>query len=146
MFYPILSTVSRPIIEKFVADLRAENPSGKIGATGYCWGGRYAILLADGKVDAATAFHPAFLAVTADYEKVTKPLSIGTGDKDSMFSNEDQVKTKEYFAKEKKDVQFEFVEYPNEVHGFSVVSLDFSYFLVPPSFFEYTNPSFFLSH
>lgn len=52
---------------------------GKIGALGFCWGGRYAILAAHGEVDAAVVCHPSLIAVPADFEGVVKSLSIAVG-------------------------------------------------------------------
>ena len=43
--------VTQPLIESFVKALREDSSIGKIGAAGYCWGGRYSILLADGQVE-----------------------------------------------------------------------------------------------
>lgn len=43
--------VTKPLIESFVAMLRKDPAVQKIGATGYCWGGRYSILLANGQVE-----------------------------------------------------------------------------------------------
>lgn len=31
--------VARPLVENFVKELRKDSSVGKIGATGYCWGG-----------------------------------------------------------------------------------------------------------
>lgn len=68
----------------------------KIGAIGFCWGGRYAILEAHGAVqdgtastvggvDAAVACHPSLVSVTGDFEPISKPLSLAVGSRDSLL-------------------------------------------------------------
>ena len=90
--------VSRPIIDGFVNAVRMIPGTNKIGAIGFCWGGRYAILQAhgqskDGKgsdvggVDAAYACHPSLIAVPGDFDPVSMPLSLALGTKDSLLDN-----------------------------------------------------------
>lgn len=82
------AAVSRPVIDRFFTTLRAENAKAKIGAAGFCWGGRYVVLLthadAPVQIDCAVACHPSMLSVPSDIQKVTKPLSVQLGDKDMM--------------------------------------------------------------
>ena len=80
--------ISKPLIDKFISDVRAIPGTGKVGAIGFCWGGRYAILAAHGEVDAAYACHPSLVAVPGDFEPVTMPLSLAVGDKDSLLDND----------------------------------------------------------
>ena len=39
--------ITQPFIEDFIKSLRKDESIGKIGCAGYCWGGRFAILMAD---------------------------------------------------------------------------------------------------
>ncbi|KAK6615132.1 dienelactone hydrolase family protein [Botrytis cinerea] len=71
--------VTKPLVSSFIAHIRGVPGTGKVGALGFCWGGRYAILAAHGEVDAAVACHPSLVSVPADFERVTKPLSLAVG-------------------------------------------------------------------
>lgn len=79
--------ISRPLIENFISAVREVPGTGKVGAIGFCWGGRHAILAAHGIVDAAFSCHPSLVAVPGDFEPVTKPLALAVGDKDSLLDN-----------------------------------------------------------
>jgi len=113
--------VSLPLIQKFVSHLRSDPSHKKIGAVGFCWGGRYAILLAhegaDPYVDAAVALHPSFLSMPDEIEKIGKPVSIQVGDSDDIMKMPDVEKTREIF---KNKPQCEIEVYEDQVHGFSV--------------------------
>jgi dienelactone hydrolase len=70
-------TVADNIIDKTVKYMRGEMGVKKIGAVGYCFGGRYgARVMQEGKgVDAAFIAHPTLLE-KAELEAVAGPLSI----------------------------------------------------------------------
>lgn len=111
--------VTLPIVQHAVDEVRKIPGTGKLGAVGFCFGGRYAILMAHGKVDAAYACHPSLVAVPGDFEAVTKPLSIAVGTKDSLLDDASNDKIKEVLDK-KTDVTTEVVKYQDQVHGFSL--------------------------
>jgi dienelactone hydrolase len=95
--------------------------TNKVGALGFCWGGRYAILAAHGEVDAAFACHPSLVSIPADFEGVTRPLGLAVGDKDSLLDESQISKIKE-ILNGKKDVPNEVKVYQDQVHGFALRS------------------------
>ncbi|KAK4695928.1 carboxymethylenebutenolidase, partial [Phenoliferia sp. Uapishka_3] len=117
-----------PIIESFMKALRTDSAIKKIGAVGYCFGGRYSVLMAHGLADAAVACHPSFLAVPADLEGITKPscetdLSLlSCLLQDDMFVESDQGKMQVFFNEnlKPKGIETEFETYKDQVHGWAV--------------------------
>lgn len=112
-------SVSRPLIEQAVRDVKKE--AEKVGAVGFCWGGRYSILLA-GKsspvqVDASIANHPSFLSLPGEAEDVVKPVSVAVGEGDVMMGTDQSKQLKEILEKKGGKVEI----YDEEAcHGFSV--------------------------
>ncbi|MCJ1485296.1 hypothetical protein MMC06_005470 [Schaereria dolodes] len=124
--------VAKPLIDGFVNAVRMIPGTNKIGAIGFCWGGRYAILQAHGQskdesgssiggVDAAFACHPSMVAIPGDFDPVTKPLSLALGTKDSLLDNASVGKIQDLMAK-KTDVPHELRLYEDQVHGFALRS------------------------
>lgn len=111
--------VSQPLIVSFISAVRAVPGTGKIGAIGFCWGGRYAILAAHKEVDAAYACHPSLVAVPGDFEPVTKPLSLAVGTQDSLLDMGTVGKIQDLMAK-KTDVPHELRIYEDQIHGFAL--------------------------
>lgn len=111
--------VTLPIVEKLIDDVRAAPGTKKIGTVGFCFGGRYSIIMAHNKVDAAYACHPSLVAIPGDFDPVTKPLSLAVGTEDSLLDNKSNDQIKEILDK-KSDVPTEVVVYKDQVHGFTL--------------------------
>ncbi|KAH9890275.1 dienelactone hydrolase family protein [Xylariomycetidae sp. FL2044] len=85
---------SFPIVKKFMEDLRRNEAARlPVGVAGFCWGGKHAVLLAEGYevqdkplIDASFTAHPSLLTHYADVEKVTVPLSIAAGTMDNQMT------------------------------------------------------------
>lgn len=111
--------VSKPLIEDFIASVRSDAVTQKVGVIGFCWGGRYAVLMAQGDgVDAAYACHPSLVAVPADFEDVKKPLSLALGTEDSLLGMKEVEKIQEVMSK--KGGEHEVKLYEDQVHGFAL--------------------------
>ncbi|KAF7919451.1 uncharacterized protein EAE98_009291 [Botrytis deweyae] len=113
--------VTRPLISSFIAHIRGLPGTGKVGALGFCWGGRYAILAAHGEVDAAVACHPSLVSVPADFESVTKPLSLAVGDQDSLLDRGTVGQIQDLMAG-KTELPHELRIYEGQIHGFALRS------------------------
>jgi dienelactone hydrolase len=113
--------VVKPLIDSFIKAVRQVPGTGKVGAIGFCWGGRYAILAAHGEVDAAYACHPSLVTIPGDFEPISKPLSLAVGDQDSLLDNGSVGQIQDIIAK-KTDVPHELRIYQDQIHGFALRS------------------------
>jgi len=113
--------VTKPLIDSFINTVRSIPGTKKVGAIGFCWGGRYAILAAHKEVDAAYACHPSLVAIPGDFEPVNKPLSLALGDKDSLLDASAIGQIQDVMAK-KTDLAHEITIYEDQVHGFALRS------------------------
>lgn len=126
--------VARPLIENFIDKVRYIPGTDKVGAIGFCWGGRYALLAAgkavssaEGKgVDAAYACHPSLVSIPADFEEIAVPTSLALGEKDSLLGEAEVKQIQEVFEKKKQGVEWvplkesEVRVYADQVHGFAL--------------------------
>lgn len=113
-----------PTVTSFFQSLRSspETQSLKIGAAGYCWGGKFTVLLTHSStplIDAAFTAHPSNLKVPEDMEGVQAPLCIMVGDTDMAWKI-DQVNQAKGILEKKKDTTHEVHILPGAMHGFAV--------------------------
>ena len=86
--------VTVPLVEEALKEGRTwttAHGNGRLGAVGFCFGGRYAVLAAGGaepRVDAYAAVHPSQISVPADVEAVRRPGLFILAESDPRFSGE----------------------------------------------------------
>ena len=124
-FYRHRQAVTLPIVKSFFQTLKKEKPNTKIGVAGFCWGGRYAMLLGQDRfaeeqlVDAVFAGHPSLVSIPSDVEHLSCPQSIAVAGEDSVFSPKMAEQVKKIWAKF-EDIKTEFVIYDGAQHSFCV--------------------------
>ncbi|KAI9742199.1 MAG: hypothetical protein M1818_004099 [Claussenomyces sp. TS43310] len=131
--------VAKPAVFDFFRALRSspDTTNLKIGVAGFCWGGKFTVLLAQDApssrvhkagseagephslVDAAFTAHPSLLQVPEDITPVSVPLSIAIGDVDMALKKSLVEQAKEILEK-KKAGDHECIIYPGAKHGFAV--------------------------
>ncbi|KAJ2899637.1 Alpha/Beta hydrolase protein [Zalerion maritima] len=134
--------IAQPRIFNFFGAIR-QSPSppefdpGKpvsVGAVGFCWGGKYAVMLAKDApssrvgahgggslvplVDCAFTAHPSLLSIPSDVTDVGMPLAVGTGDGDEWMGAE-STKTMTRVL-EAQGGKHEVEIYPGAMHGFAL--------------------------
>ena len=128
MFFNRLS-VTQPRVFDFFKSLRATEAAAlPLGAAGFCFGGKFAVLLAQNTekaangrslIDAAFTAHPSLLVIPADIQAVQLPLSVSIGNVDMAVPAAQCHEMKEVL--EGKDAtKHEVVIIENAKHGFAV--------------------------
>ncbi|KAK0731879.1 hypothetical protein B0H67DRAFT_640218 [Lasiosphaeris hirsuta] len=127
------AAVVRPRVLAFVRAVRGVVGEGKVGVAGFCWGGVYAVRLAQAReenvvegravADCVFTAHPTFVKVPSDVEKVVQPLSVANGDDDAQMGARGMVRLRAILEAKNdaagKEVH-EVVVYPGAKHGFAV--------------------------
>jgi len=138
----VRASVVKPRILSFVQALRTSPPpfatdNLKIGAAGFCWGGKYTVFLAADApssrvarhasqqsvgirplIDCGFTAHPSMVSVPGDIDAVTLPLSVIIGDHDHAMSGPLALQMKEILEVKKKG-DHEVVIVPGAKHGFA---------------------------
>lgn len=119
------ATIS-PRITDFIKQLRAAIPQLPIGAIGFCWGGRHAVLLSQPRpemekpvIQAAFTGHPAEIAIPGEVEGVCVPLSIAIGTQDSLLSQQGIEDIREVLGRKGDGLDWEVTTYEGAKHGFA---------------------------
>ena len=73
-----------PVVDACIIELREKYGCKKVGAVGYCFGGKYVVRhLQDGKFDAGFTAHPSFVE-EAELKDMRGPLSIAAAETDQV--------------------------------------------------------------
>ena len=130
--YAVRNAVTVPRIYKFFNDLRAATTSHKVFTAGYCWGGKYSVLLngpgtpyhsyapdlvKPNLVDASFTAHPSKLEIPGDADQVDRPLSVALGTEDKVFKGQPAEEMKVILEK-KGNCEFRW--YDGAKHGFAI--------------------------
>lgn len=112
-----------PIVDAAISYLRKEKNIKKIGAVGYCFGGKYVVRylgassVKGGGIDVGYTAHPSFVDED-ELAAIGGPLSISAAETDPIFPKEKRHKSEEILTKVAQPYQmnlFQGVE-----HGFAV--------------------------
>jgi dienelactone hydrolase len=127
--------VSWPIINGFFEELYKAAPTRVVLVAGYCWSGRYALLLTHrerwmmsdgafregGFVHAAFCAHPSLLAIPKEITAISRPASFALGDCDEVVPTKSVERIRAGLAeKSKAMIETEVVVYEGAQHGFAI--------------------------
>ena len=112
-------TVTDPIIASTIAYARSALKVTRIGAPGYCFGGRYAFRTAapGGGVDVAYAAHPSLLGAD-EIAAIEGPVSLAAAEEDALFNAE--ARTAAEGVLKGTGEKYQVVLYSGTAHGFGV--------------------------
>jgi len=111
-------SVTQPIVDKVLHHLKNREDIKRIGAVGYCFGGKYSILAgATDFVDVVAAVHPSMVGIN-DIKAITKPIAFLCAEHDQVFTEALRLQS-EKALKEAAVVPHSFKVYPGTVHGFA---------------------------
>ena len=118
--------VCMPPMQSYLQSLRKETTL-PIGAAGYCWGGKFAVNLANGNlipggkplVDVVYTAHPSNLDIPKEIDAITLPFSMAIGSADFVLKMDGVNKIKDILVK-RKDLDNEVKVYDDAKHGFAI--------------------------
>ncbi|KAK9316239.1 dienelactone hydrolase [Lipomyces starkeyi] len=121
--YRTRASVTTKLIAKFLEDLRSSEPDTAIFTVGFCWGGRYSLVMGTdkvkkGTVNAVAALHPSLMSIPSDIEGTIVPVSVGAGTKDTLTPPSLMKKLEELYLAQ--GVECEIKSYEDMIHGFAV--------------------------
>ncbi|KAH7410447.1 dienelactone hydrolase [Phaeosphaeria sp. MPI-PUGE-AT-0046c] len=116
---PRFNTVD-PIIESVIKVLREDMGVKRLGAVGYCFGGKYVcrwLREGMGKVDVGYVAHPSFVE-REELQGIEGALSIAAAEVDEIFTVAKRYETEEILTKKK--ATYQIFLYSGVEHGFAV--------------------------
>ncbi|KAK9815770.1 hypothetical protein WJX72_009204 [[Myrmecia] bisecta] len=106
------------ILRDVISDLKTKHGIKHIGAIGFCWGGRFTVLLAgSGEIDAGVVVHGSRITLE-EVEAIQKPILFLFADNDRQIPAPFRKQIEETLPKLKAPAASKF--YPGTEHGFGV--------------------------
>ncbi|GAD93966.1 dienelactone hydrolase family protein [Paecilomyces variotii No. 5] len=107
-----------PIVDTCVAEMRSKYGIKKVGAVGYCFGGKYVVRhLKPGKIDAGYTAHPSFVD-SEELRNIKGPLSISAAETDPIFPAEKRHESEDILKE--IGLPYQLSLYSGVSHGFAV--------------------------
>ncbi|KAK9244460.1 Alpha/Beta hydrolase protein [Lipomyces tetrasporus] len=121
--YRTRPSVSVKLMAKFLEDLKASEPDTPIFTVGFCWGGRYSLIMGTdkvkkGTVSAVAAMHPSLMSIPSDIQNTIVPVSVGAGTNDDLTSVAFMKKLEGLYCEQ--GVELDIKTYEDMIHGFAV--------------------------
>ncbi|KAJ3119268.1 hypothetical protein HK098_005621 [Nowakowskiella sp. JEL0407] len=110
-----------PLLDAVLKELRETIGIKKLAAVGFCWGGKYSVLLGGGenpKVEAVGAIHPSMIDYPKEVQELKVPTTFHVSESDPFFKPS-QVPEIEKILSERVS-KSEVKMYPGTSHGFSL--------------------------
>ncbi|GKZ17039.1 hypothetical protein AbraIFM66951_005768 [Aspergillus brasiliensis] len=115
---PHTPEVVDPIIEACIKEMRTKYGCKKIGAVGYCFGGKYVVRhLRPGQIDAGYTAHPSFVD-SEELKAIKGPLAIAAAETDAIFPSEKRHESEEILKD--SGLPYQINLYSGVAHGFAV--------------------------
>ncbi|OAA63692.1 dienelactone hydrolase [Niveomyces insectorum RCEF 264] len=114
---PHIPATIDPIVEATIAAIKTQLGFKKIGAVGYCFGGKYAVRHYKTGIEVAFLAHPSFVEED-ELTAITGPLSIAAAENDKIFSTEKRHLSETLLQKTGKPYQINL--FSGVAHGFAV--------------------------
>ncbi|OLN87107.1 Protein AIM2-like protein 6 [Colletotrichum chlorophyti] len=106
-----------PIVADSIKFLQSEYNITKLGAVGYCFGGKYVVRHYQNGINAGFVAHPSFVEED-ELAAITGPLSIAAAETDSIFPTEKRHKSEEIL--QKTGLPYQINLFSGVEHGFAV--------------------------
>ncbi|CAM1505797.1 Fc.00g114340.m01.CDS01 [Cosmosporella sp. VM-42] len=106
-----------PIIKEALIYMKTEMGLERVGAAGYCFGGKYVVRNYESGIDVGYMAHPSFVEED-ELASITGPLSIAAAEIDSIFPAEKRHRSEEILKKNGNVYQLNL--YSGVDHGFAV--------------------------
>ncbi|KAL2204833.1 alpha/beta-hydrolase [Sarocladium strictum] len=106
-----------PIVEAAIKYLKAEHGVARIGAVGYCFGGKYVVRHYKSGIDVGFIAHPTNIT-EAELAEISGPLSIAAAETDPLFPAEKRHASERILAESSQPYQVTL--YSGVSHGFAV--------------------------
>lgn len=106
-------------LDAFLVTLKAEKKLNKLGATGYCYGGKLSLLYnTRGLIDVSVACHPSMVNIKQDVAGLKGPTFFACTEYDPIFPESMRKQAEEALTKRGAEAPpFEIKTWENTVHG-----------------------------
>jgi len=109
------------MVHSVISDLQEKEGIKSFAVSGYCWGGRLAILVgASDDIKCYICSHPSAPKIPTDFENVRKPGLYVCAETDQSFGDDIRHQAQEILKTKQDKFESKFIMYPGVTHGFAM--------------------------